>query len=75
MDLTRIIINHINANKVRGFIDALEALPPETIQGDFHTIEAYQDMVTGGLNWVLCIILKRLKIQSDLLFLPEILKY
>lgn len=50
MDLTRIIINHIDANKVRGFIDALEALPPETIQGDFHTIEAYQDMVTGVIE-------------------------
>ena len=50
MDLTKIIINYIRANEVRSLIDALEELPPETIQGNFHTIEADQDRSTGVIR-------------------------
>ena len=45
MDLTKIVIKSVRANKVRDFISALEELPSEVIQGNFPIIEAYQNPV------------------------------
>ena len=41
MDLAKITIRSVNANKVRHFVSTLEDLPNETIQGYSSLIEAY----------------------------------
>ena len=49
MDLKKILIT-IRANKGRALINALENLPERTIQGDFSSIEAYQEHETEKIQ-------------------------
>ena len=45
MDLSRIVLHSVRADKAKEFIRALEELPDETIKGDSHPdkISAYPD--------------------------------
>jgi hypothetical protein len=49
MDLTKIVLKGVDANKGKDFVSALEELPAEAIQGDFPFIEAYWDRINKSV--------------------------
>ncbi len=54
MNLTKITLKSIKADKSKDFINALENLPERTIQGDTLFIEAYQHLNGTIILHVMC---------------------